>query len=82
MDDVFLLIQKVFAVGCGVLLLLFVGWIVKRRFVDRKPIPPGVANASRANLMNLLNADQQAGLEHQMYMEEEERAEDEQGEKE
>jgi hypothetical protein len=82
MDGFFGLLQKVFAIACGLLLLAFIGWIVKRRFIDRKPIPPGVAGASRATLMEMLNADQRAGLEHQMYMEEEERAEDDQGEKE
>ena len=79
MDGIWRTIQLVFTIAIGVLFLLFVGWIVKRRFIDRKPIPSNVANATRAELLELMNADQKAGLEHQMYMEEEESREDDQG---
>ena len=80
MDRFFALAQKVVAIGTGVLLLIFVGWIIKRRFIDRKPIPTGVADATRTNLMNMMNAEQRAALEHQMYMEQEQTQDDEQGE--
>jgi hypothetical protein len=74
-----LLLQKAFTLGFGLLLVIFVGWVIKRRFIDRKPIPPGVADATRASLMNMMNADQRAGLEHQMYMEQDETREDDAG---
>ena len=79
MDDVLGLLAKIFALGCALVFLLFVGWIVKRLLIERKPIPPGVADASRVQLMNLMNAEQQAAIEHQIHMEQEERAEDDQG---
>ena len=81
MAGILALLEKIAAVGFGCLLLLFVGWVIKRRFIDKKPIPSGVENATRAHLMNLMNEDQRAALEHQMYMEEEESREDDQGTK-
>ena len=59
--------------------LLLLGWFLKRRLLDRKHLPPGVANATRVQLMDLMNEDQRAGLEHQMYMEEDEEREADQG---
>lgn len=79
MDTLLTVLPKIGAVGFGLLLLAFLVWVIKRTLVNRRAIPPGVAAATRAQLMEMLNAEQQAGLEHQMYMEEEERREDDQG---
>jgi hypothetical protein len=80
MDGTWRSIQLVLTIGIGLLFVLFVGWIVKRRFIDRKPIPSDVANATRAELMELMNADQKAAIEHQMFMEEDDSREDDQEE--
>ena len=80
MDSVVTTLQKIGAVAFGTLLLVFFVWVVKRTLISRKPIPPGVAGATRAQILDMLNAEKRAGLEHQMYMEEEERRDEEQGE--
>ena len=61
----------VLAGSCAVLLILFVCWFIKRRLIDRKPTPPGVSNAARTNLLDMMNKEQRAAVEHQMFMEEE-----------
>jgi hypothetical protein len=81
METAYHVLQKILAIAGGILLLLFLGWVVKRRFIDRKPIPSSVSNATRAQLMEIMNAEQRAALEHQMHMEEDESREDDQGEK-
>ena len=81
MENAYLVLQKILAIGGGILLLLFLGWVIKRLLIDRKPIPSSVSNATRAQLMDVMDAERRAGVEHQLYMEEDESREDDQGEK-